>query len=91
MERALRRWLDHFDKRFVGLWGTPPAIAAAERAADVPLAVKSGPAGNYQVAHANFVIAYTRDELAHLIYPCGVDKTDWVHDLPLLLEERWGK
>src|SRR5581483_3592139 len=46
----LRRWLDMFDKRFVGLTGTEAAIEAVERAAGVPLAQKTEPrGGNYFV------------------------------------------
>jgi protein SCO1/2 len=87
---VLREWLDHFDRRFIGLTGTEAAIEAAEKAAGVPPAQKTGPAtGNYGVAHANFVIAYTRDNLAHVIYPGGVTKDDWLHDLPLLISEAW--
>ena len=82
---VLRRWLDLFDKRFTGLTGTKSAIEAVQQAAGVPLAQKAGPlTGNYSVNHANFVLAYTRDNLAHVIYPGGVSKDDWVHDLPLL-------
>jgi protein SCO1/2 len=87
---VLRRWLDLFDRRFVGLTGTERDIVSVERAAGVPLAEKTGPPnGNYGVAHANFVIAYTRDRLAHVIYPGGVSRDDWVHDLPLLIKETW--
>lgn len=87
---ALRRWLDLFDRNFIGLTGTEQAVAAVERAAGVPLATKMGPAdGNYAVAHANFVLAYSKDNLAHVIYPGGVSKDDWAHDLPLLIEETW--
>ena len=86
---VLRRWLDLFEKRFIGLTGTDAAIEAAERAAGVPPAQKTGASGNYGVAHANFVLAYTRDNMAHVIYPGGVSKDDWVHDLPLLLQETW--
>lgn len=83
---VLRRWLDLFDRRSIGLTGTEAAIASVQRAAGVPVASKSGPAtGNYSVAHANFVIAYSKDNLAHVIYPGGVSKEDWIHDLPLLV------
>jgi protein SCO1/2 len=89
---VLRRWLDHFDSRFIGLTGTEAAIEAVQRSVGVPPAKKTGPArGNYAVAHANFVLAYTRDNLAHLIYPGGVSKDDWVHDLPLLISETWSR
>jgi protein SCO1 len=83
---VMRRWLDLFDRRSIGLTGTEQAIAAVERATGVPVATKTGPAnGNYGVAHANFVLAYSKDNLAHVIYPGGVSKDDWVHDLPLLI------
>jgi protein SCO1/2 len=86
----LRRWLDNFDKRFVGLTGTPAALDAAQKAAGVPLAQKTDPANrNYSVTHANFVVAYTKDNLAHVIYPGGVSETDWIHDLPLLVRGTW--
>ena len=87
---ALRRWLDLFDRHFIGLTGTDRAIEAVERAAGVPLAVKTGLAGgNYAVSHANFVLAYSKDNLAHVIYPGGISKDDWVHDLPMLIKETW--
>lgn len=87
---VLRRWLDLFDRHFIGLTGTERAIEAVERAAGVPLATKTGLAdGNYGVSHANFVLAYSKDNLAHVIYPGGVSKDDWVHDLPLLIRETW--
>ena len=87
---VLRRWLGSFDKRFIGLTGTEAALEMAQRAAGVPLAQKGDVRkGSYSVAHANFVLAYTRDNLAHVIYPGGVGKDDWVHDLPLLVKESW--
>jgi len=89
--QVLRQWLDSFDRRFVGLTGTEAVIEAVERAAGVPAAAKTEPVnGNYRVAHANFVVAYTTDNFAHLIYPGGVSREDWVHDLPLLSAQAWG-
>ncbi len=86
----VRRWLDLFDRRFIGLTGTEQAIMVVERATGVPLATRTEPAsGSYGVAHANFVLAYTKDNLAHVMYPGGVSKDDWVHDLPLLIKETW--
>jgi protein SCO1 len=89
--QVLRSWLDHFDKRFIGLTGSEAAIKAAEIAANLPPAKKSAVRtdGNYEVGHAAFVLAYTKDNLAHLIYPGGVKEDDWVHDLPYLAREIW--
>ena len=35
------------------------------------------------------LLAYTKDNRAHVIYPGGISKDDWVHDLPLLIRETW--
>jgi protein SCO1 len=89
-QMELRRWLDSFDKRFVGLTGTPAALDAAQKAAGVPLAQKTDPRnGTYSVTHANFVVAYTKDNFGHVIYPGGVSEADWIHDLALLVNETW--
>jgi protein SCO1/2 len=82
----LRTWLDHFDRRFIGLTGTQPAIDAAQTAANLSPATRSssGPDTPYEVGHAAFVLAYTRDNLARVIYPAGITEKDLVHDLPLL-------
>jgi protein SCO1 len=88
---ALRTWLNHFDKRFIGLTGTKAAVESAEIAANMDPAKTSGVLadGSYGVSHAIWVLAYTKDNLAHVIYPAGVKQEDWVHDLQLLANERW--
>jgi protein SCO1/2 len=89
--QVLRAWLDHFDKSFIGLTGSDAAIQAAQIAANISPAKKSAVRadGAYEVGHAAFVLAYTRDNLAHVIYPVGVKEDDWVHDLPYLAKETW--
>ena len=78
---ALRAWLAHFDKSFIGLTGTEVGVKAAQVAAKVP---SGGP-----TEHAAFVLAYTKDNRGHLIYPDGVTQADWLHDLPQLASETW--
>lgn len=89
--QVLRTYLDRFDKRFIGLTGSKEAIDAAQIAANLPVAKKSAvrPGGGYEVGHAAFVLAYTKDNLAHVIYPVGMKQEDWVHDLPYLAQETW--
>ncbi len=89
--QVLRTWLNRFDKRFIGLTGSQAAIDAAQIAANIPVAKKSAvrPNGAYEVGHAAFVLAYTKDNLAHVIYPVGMKQEDWVHDLPYLAKETW--
>jgi protein SCO1/2 len=82
--QVLHKWLNAFSKDFVGLTGTKAEIRAAQTAAKLPLAQG---APNYD--HAAFVVAYTKDNLAHLIYPSGIDEHDWLHDLPELTKETW--
>jgi len=83
---VLRRWLDHFDPGFVGLTGTRGQIAAAERAAGIPLAAPEKVKGaNYAVAHSTLVLAYSPDGLAHVVYSQGFKTRDYEHDMPLLL------
>jgi protein SCO1 len=79
--RLLRAWLNHFDKSFIGLTGSEEQVRAAQVAAKVP-ATAGDPA-----QHAAFVLAYTKDNLGHVIYPAGVTQADWLHDLPLLAKE----
>jgi len=87
---VLRAWLDHFDRQFIGLTGNAAAIEAAQRLARMPAASKTMLADRaYEVGHAAFVLAYTTDNLAHVIYPGGITPTDWTHDLPLLVKEAW--
>jgi protein SCO1/2 len=89
--KALRTFLDRFDRRFIGLTGTDAAIEAAQIAANVPPAKKSAvrPNGDYDVGHAGFVLAYTKDNLAHVLYPMGVTQADLEHDLRRLVSETW--
>lgn len=90
---VLRTYLDHFDRRFIGLTGSQQSIDAAQIAANLSPAKKSSVRadGGYEVGHAAFVFAYTKDNRAHVIYPLGVQLDDWVHDLPLLATETWTK
>jgi protein SCO1/2 len=87
---VLRAWLDHFDKRFIGLTGSDAEVEGAQQAAALPVARKA-PLGDrdYEVAHSAFVIAYTKDGFAHVVYPGGVSPKDWAQDLPRLVKETW--
>ena len=88
--KVLRAWLDNFDKRFVGLTGSNSAIEAAQIAANINPAKKTTSlGGSPQINHAAFVVAYTKDNLAHVIYPAGISQEDWVHDLPRLVSAIW--
>ncbi len=89
--QVLRAYLDHFDKSFIGLTGSQAAIDAAQIAANIAPAKRSAARadGTYDVGHAAFVLAYTKDNLAHVIYPVGMKAEDLVHDLRYLANETW--
>jgi protein SCO1 len=80
--RLVRTWLNRFDRSFIGLTGTIAEIQNAETAAKLPRTIKPD-------EHAAFVVAYTRDNLGHVIYPAGMTQADWIHDLPQLVNETW--
>ncbi len=84
----LREWLDRFDPRFTGLRGDMEEVNALLRSIGLAAAVpqRSGDdPGDYLVGHAAQVIAYTADDLAHVVYPFGTRQADWAHDLPRLV------
>jgi len=80
--RLVRTWLNRFDRSFIGLTGTVDQIHNAETASKLPRTIKPD-------EHAAFVVAYTRDDLGHVIYPAGMTQADWIHDLPRLVSETW--
>ena len=84
----LQAWLANFDPSFIGLRGTPEQVTAIEKSVDVAPAVAAAPdsAGRYEVGHAAQVLAFTRDDSAHVVYPFGTRQADWAHDLPLLVK-----
>jgi protein SCO1/2 len=85
---VVRRWLDRFDPSFVGLTGTAAQLAAAQRAAGVPVAVRERLArGNYAVDHFAGVTAYGRDDRVAAVYPAGAIASDYATDLPVLVKE----
>jgi protein SCO1 len=87
---VIRRWLDHYGRSFVGLWGSTAEIAAVERAAGVPTAPAPAAAGkkNYTLAHSSLLLAYSPDGRSHVLYTQGFKPSDYAHDMPLLLRFR---
>lgn len=84
----LRTYLDQFDPTFVGLTGSTDDLRDAQVAAGVPVAVAE-PAdadGNYLVGHATQVLVFDPDGYARRVYPFGVRQSDWLNDLPRLVD-----
>jgi protein SCO1/2 len=85
---VMRKWLDHFNPAFVGLRGDTTTVAAIMQQTKVgPILVEQGPKpGSYGIGHSTLVLAFTRDNLAHVFYPFGIRQSDWAKDLQLLAE-----
>jgi protein SCO1/2 len=85
---VIRRWLDHYSRSFVGVRGSDAQIAAVERQAGIPVAppAKKSPSATYTLAHSSFLMAYSPDGRAHVVYVSGFKETDYAHDIPLLLK-----
>jgi len=83
---AIRTWLDRFDRRFIGLTGDSLAILGALRQLKMSVPVREpGPDDStYTIGHSAIVLAFTRDNLAHVVYPFGIRQADWAKDLVLL-------
>lgn len=82
---VLRSWLDNFSTSFVGLTGTDAQIAAAETAVGLPpSSTQTVGGGDYTVSHSAEVLAFTGDNVSHVVFPAGVGVAAYAHDLPKL-------
>jgi protein SCO1/2 len=84
---VIRRYLDGFDRAFVGLTGTSRQLLEAQDVANVPRSTFEEPDedGFYLVGHATQMIAYSPDGVARIVYPFGTRQSDWARDLPRLV------
>ena len=82
----MREWLGHFDPKFVGLRGPLEDVNAIQASIGLGASFREElPSGDYGIAHAAQVLAYTTDNRAHVMYAFGTRQEDWAHDLPLLV------
>jgi len=82
---VIRKWLDNFDPSFIGLRGDLATVnrVLTEMHLGTPLRELSD--SGYTLGHSSVVVAFTTDNLAHVIYPFGVRQADWAHDLKQLV------
>ncbi len=85
----LRSYLDRFDHRFIGLTGDSASIAWVFTQLRLNHPMEPVQAGQevYTIAHNALVLAFTRDNLAHVAYPFGMTPDDWRHDLARLAKD----
>lgn len=83
-------YLDNFHPRIVGLHADLEVVADALAQLDLPGPVVEGadPRGEGDlIGHPAQVIGFDRDGEARRVWPFGARRSDWVHDMPLILEQ----
>lgn len=85
---VLKGYLDTFDENFVGLTGPRDLMDDFQVALGLQPASRTDlGGGNYAVNHAAYVMAFTTDNIAYLVYPSGMGQAEWLNDLPLLVKK----
>lgn len=76
----LKSWLANFQRPIIGLTGTPEAVAAAQKAALVTVAIAEPPGsdGSYTVGHAASVLVYGPDDTLVTAVPSGTTQGEWM-------------
>lgn len=88
---ALRTFLDKRDKAFVGLTADPAQLNEALVQMQLPSIIIDKPRsdGSYVVEHPSQILAFTPDNLCHIVYPFGIREAAWKQDLPRLIDFDW--
>lgn len=86
---VLRRYLDRYDPRFVGLRADPSTMSKAADALGVALTGKEDTGnGGYAVGHGTQVMALTPDGQIHLLWLAGTTVRQYVDDLTRLTTQQ---
>ncbi|MFA9430412.1 SCO family protein [Egicoccus sp. AB-alg2] len=86
-------YLANFDTRFVGLHGDLEVVEDALRQLDLPGPVVEGPDPRGEgdlIGHPAQMIGFDADGQAQRVWPFGARRSDWVFDLPGIVEE-WSR
>ncbi len=83
----LKAWLGALNPSFIGLRGPLDSINSITANLGFGAAfVEDTTKKDYTVGHLGVVFAFTRDNLAHTLYPFGVRQEDWAKDLPRMID-----
>ena len=83
---VLHAYVNAFDKRAVGLTGSPGAIEALVKRYRASFTREPGSKdGNYEVSHSSAIYVFDRDGRARVLSTPVTPQDDLVHDLQLLL------
>jgi protein SCO1/2 len=84
---VMHAYVNAFDKRAVGLVGSPRAVEALSKRYRSAFTREPGDAdGRYEVSHSSAIYIFDRDGKARLLATPSASQDDLVHDLHLLLD-----
>lgn len=87
----LATYLANFNPSFIGLTGSQEQMDDFQRQIGMePAFIEPGTddgEGNYEVAHASFIIAYGDDNMGRIVFPTEAGVSVLEHDLPKLVRE----
>jgi protein SCO1 len=86
----IEEYLANFDRRMVGLHAELPVVEDALRQLDLPGPVVEGPDPRGEgdlIGHPAQVIGFDAEGRALRVWPFGARRSDWVADLPRIVEE----
>jgi protein SCO1/2 len=85
--QVLHSWLSGIDPSYVGLTGTIQQIIGVEKASGVPATqVETSALNGYTIQHSAEVLAFSRDDKAHVLFDSSTLPADYEHDLKLLVK-----
>ena len=86
----IAEFLGHFDRRMIGLHADLDVIAVALAQLDLPGPVVEGPDPRGEgdlIGHPAQVIGFDAQGRARRVWPFGTRRSDWVADIPLIVEQ----
>lgn len=85
----LKSYLAQFDKRFIGLTGTPEQMAAIRKDYGITATKFAAPAGQagYQMGHSSYLYFIDRKGMLRALMPFGRPADEIVHDVNVLAAE----
>jgi protein SCO1 len=88
---VLGDYVTKFDSSFIGLWAPQEEIdrVVVDLGLPKPVLEKQPGSEEYTVGHPGQVLAFDRSGRARLAYPFGTRQSQWVEDLPKLVQEDW--
>ncbi|MBR74300.1 MAG: hypothetical protein CL872_05140 [Dehalococcoidaceae bacterium] len=91
-QEKISSWTQQFHQDFIGVTSDEKKLVEFQNALKIPpaiLAKETENSDNYAVSHASWITVFTKDNLAHFIYPLGITQKEWVADLEIIHKDKW--